>query len=163
MSKVDAPMDSHFTTFQTSINASIPDEVNNYSTSTEADVHEICTTPHDLALHISAPTDAYDHLLTSYLEFFQPEFRQMPTVLTKHGIYHHIKTMGPPVFTRFRHLTLDNLAAAKQTFAEMEEKSLYRKASRPWSLPLHIVLKKDSSLHLYGDYRRLYMMTEPDH
>ncbi|XP_068231940.1 uncharacterized protein [Palaemon carinicauda] len=39
MTKVDALMDKYFTPFKTSITASTPDEVDNYSTSNEADVY----------------------------------------------------------------------------------------------------------------------------
>ncbi|XP_068227132.1 uncharacterized protein [Palaemon carinicauda] len=113
--------------------------------------------PSDLALHISVPTDAYTHLLRSYQEVFRPELCQMPTVSAKHGIYHHIRTMGPPVFARFRHLAQDCLAAPKQMFAEMEEMSLCPKASSSWLSHLHIVLKKGGSLRLCGDYRCLNM------
>ena len=45
----------------------------------------------------------------------------------------------------------------------MEKLGLCQKASSPWSSPLHIVVKKDGSLHPCGDYRRLNMITEPDH
>ncbi|XP_068211060.1 uncharacterized protein [Palaemon carinicauda] len=79
------------------------------------------------ALLISTPTDAYAHLLTSYLEVHRPELRQTPTAPTKHGIYHHIKTTGPPVFAKFERLALDLLAASKETFAEMEEMGLCQK------------------------------------
>ncbi|XP_068201700.1 uncharacterized protein [Palaemon carinicauda] len=41
MTKVNTPMDSHITTFQTSINISTPDEVDNYSTLTEADMNAV--------------------------------------------------------------------------------------------------------------------------
>ncbi|XP_068233303.1 uncharacterized protein [Palaemon carinicauda] len=88
-----------------------------------------------LAFHISAPTDAYAHLLTLYPEVFRPELRITPTAPAKHGIF--------PIS---RHLALKRLASAKQTFVEMEEMGLYQKASNTWSSPLHIVLKQDGSL-----------------
>ncbi|XP_068240215.1 uncharacterized protein [Palaemon carinicauda] len=65
--------------------------------------------------------------------------------------------------TKFRRLILDRLAAAEQTFTEIEERGLCQKASSLWSSPLHIVLKKDGSFHQCGDCRRLNMQTEPDH
>ncbi|XP_068247901.1 uncharacterized protein [Palaemon carinicauda] len=114
----------------------------------------------NLALHIFAPTDAYAHLLTSYLEFSHPEPCQTPTAPAKHGIYHHIKTTRPPVFAKFRRPAPDRLAAAKEMFVEMEEMGLCQKTSSPWSSPLHIVLKKDGSLRPCWDYRRLNMQTE---
>ncbi|XP_068204280.1 uncharacterized protein [Palaemon carinicauda] len=69
---------------------------------------------------------------------------------------------GPPVFEKFRGLAPERLAAAKQTFPEMEEMGLCQKASSPWSSPLYIILKKDGSLCPCGDYKHLIMQTEPD-
>ncbi|XP_068204611.1 uncharacterized protein [Palaemon carinicauda] len=48
---------------------------------------------------------------------------------------------GPTVLVKFRHLAPERLAAAKQTFAKMEEMGLCQKTSIPWLSPLHIVLK----------------------
>ncbi|XP_068237199.1 uncharacterized protein [Palaemon carinicauda] len=90
------------------------------------------------------------------------EHRQTLTVPAKHGIYHHIKTTGPSVFTKFRRLASDRLAAAKQTFAVIEEMGLCQKASSPWSSPIQIVVKRDGSIPC-EDYRRLNMQTEPNH
>ncbi|XP_068207471.1 uncharacterized protein [Palaemon carinicauda] len=106
--------------------------------------------PFDLTLHIIVPMDPYAHLLTSYSEVFRSELRQTPMIPTNHGIYHHIKTTGPPVFPIFMCLASYHLEAAKQTFAEMAEMDPCQKASSPWRSPLHIVLKKDGSLCPYG-------------
>ncbi|XP_068237592.1 uncharacterized protein [Palaemon carinicauda] len=114
-------------------------------------------------LQISAPTDAYARLLTSYPEVFRPELRQTLKAPAEHGIYHHIKMTGPPVFAKLRHLAPERLAATKHIFTEMEEMGLGQKASRPWSSPLHIVLKKDGSLNPCVNYRFLNMQTEPDY
>ncbi|XP_068207541.1 uncharacterized protein [Palaemon carinicauda] len=116
--------------------------------------------PSDLALHISAPSEAYAHLLTLYPEVFRPELCQTHTVPSKHGIYHHTKMR---VFARFRNLAPDHLAAAEQTLAEMEEIGLYQKASSLWSSPFPIILKKDGSLCHCEDYRCLKMGTETNH
>ncbi|XP_068205599.1 uncharacterized protein [Palaemon carinicauda] len=66
--------------------------------------------PSNFALHISAPENVYAHLLISYPEVFHPELHQKPTTPAKHGIYHHIKTKGPPVFVYCRRLSTDRLA-----------------------------------------------------
>ncbi|KAK3882644.1 hypothetical protein Pcinc_012980 [Petrolisthes cinctipes] len=69
----------------------------------------------------------------------------------KHGIYHCIKTSGPPVFSKFRRLAPDKLVVAEQTFAELERLDICQKASSPWASPLHIVTKKDGTLRPCGD------------
>ncbi|XP_068238532.1 uncharacterized protein [Palaemon carinicauda] len=90
--------------------------------------------PHfDLALPISAPTDAYTHLLTLYPEVMRPELCQTSKVPAKHGIYYHSKMMGAPVFTRVRRLAFVHLAAAKQTFTKMEEMVLCQKVLSSYS------------------------------
>ncbi|XP_068224129.1 uncharacterized protein [Palaemon carinicauda] len=71
--------------------------------------------PFDFALHIIVPTDAYTHLLTSYLEVFHPKHHQMHTVPDKDSNYDLIDTMGPQVFARFRRLAPDHLCLNMQT------------------------------------------------
>ena len=75
----------------------------------------IITAPDNLALQVLDAADEFAHLRASYPEVFKPELLQQPQTAAKHGIYHHIKTSGPPVYSKFRRLPPDKLAAAKQT------------------------------------------------
>ncbi|MPC63924.1 hypothetical protein E2C01_058032 [Portunus trituberculatus] len=91
----------------------------------------IAAAPDDLTFHVIDPTDAFAHLRDSYPDIFKPELCQHPQVPVRHGIYHHIKTSGPPVFSRFRRLSPDKLIAAKQTFAELERLGICQRRQVP--------------------------------
>ncbi|XP_068234148.1 uncharacterized protein [Palaemon carinicauda] len=107
--------------------------------------------------------EAYPHFLMLYPEVFHPKLCLTPPVPAKHGIYCHIKTTGPPMFTRYSCQAPDRLAAPKHTFVKMEEMGLCQNDSSPWLSLLHIVLKKDGSLCPCGDCRHLNIQTEPYH
>ena len=51
----------------------------------------------------------------------------------------------------------------KNAFAEMESMGVCSKAASPWASPLHMTQKQDGTLRPCGDYRRLNLVTEPDH
>ncbi len=60
-------------------------------------------------------------------------------------VFHHIKTMGPPITSRFRRLDGAKLAAAKKEFEQLKRDGIVRRSDSPWSSPLHMVEKADGS------------------
>ena len=86
---------------------------------------------------------------------FKPELRQQHTARPKQGIFHHIPTTGPTVYSRFRRLIPQKLSAAKSM-------GICAKAPSPWASPLHMVTKQDGSWRPCVDCRRLNLISVPD-
>ena len=112
----------------------------------------ITAAPANFALQINDAKDDYASLRSSFPEVFRPELHLAPHTPADNGIYHFIRTSSLPVFSKFRRLAPDKLAAAKKVFKDMKAMGLCQKASSPWSSPLHIVTKKDGTLRPCSDY-----------
>lgn len=120
------------------------------------DIHSYQTTPFEVRadetnIHICKPVgqeSAYAGIIEQFQEIFKPEPFQH-NLPPKHGIFHHIRTTGPPVYSRFRRLSPNKLRAAKESFAEMERIGVCWRGSSPWASPLHMVPKDDGSWRPY--------------
>ncbi|GFW40921.1 retrovirus-related Pol polyprotein from transposon 17.6 [Trichonephila clavipes] len=78
-----------------------------------------------------------------------------------HGTVHHIITTGPPVTARPRRGLHPKLYdAVKVEFEFLLAQGIIRPSKSPWSSPLHVVPKSDSTVRPVGDYRQLNSVTE---
>ncbi|GFW03519.1 retrovirus-related Pol polyprotein from transposon opus [Trichonephila clavipes] len=88
-----------------------------------------------------------------------------PSLISKsasHGTVHHIITTSPPVTARPRRLHPKLYDAVKVEFEFLLAQGIIRPSKSPWSSPLHVVPKSDSTVRPVGDYRQLNSVTEFD-
>ncbi|GFX25810.1 uncharacterized protein TNCV_2639541 [Trichonephila clavipes] len=86
-----------------------------------------------------------------------------PSLISKsasHGTVHHIITTGPPVTARPRRLHPKLYDAVKVEFEFLLAQGIIRPSKSPWSYPLHVVPKSDSTVRPVGDYRQLNSVTD---
>ena len=100
----------------------------------------------------------YEDLHLEFPSLLLPQF----TGEVKHNVKHYIQTTGRPLHSRPRRLDGEKLRIAKEEFLKMERLGIVRCSDSPWSSPLHVVPKADSSWRPCGDYRRLNTITTDD-
>lgn len=74
---------------------------------------------------------------------------------SKHGVFHHILTEGPTVWTKPRCLYPENLRAAKKEFSTMIQMGIVQPSQSQWASPLHLVPKSFGEWHPRVDYWKL--------
>uniref|UniRef100_A0ABD2W5A2 RNA-directed DNA polymerase n=1 Tax=Trichogramma kaykai TaxID=54128 RepID=A0ABD2W5A2_9HYME len=85
-----------------------------------------------------------------------------PKRISGSNVFHYIETEGKPILYKALRLPPHKLKAAKEEFSRLHKAGLIRPSSSPWAFPIHMVLKKDNSWRICGDYRRLNSVTKFD-
>ncbi|GFY14738.1 retrovirus-related Pol polyprotein from transposon opus [Trichonephila clavipes] len=102
---------------------------------------------------------SFKNILSEYPDLSNPS---LISKSASHGTVHHIITTGPPVTARPRRLHPKLYDAVKVEFEFLLAQGIIRPSKSPWSSPLHVVPKSDSTIRPVGDYRQLNSVTEFD-
>ncbi|GFY09904.1 gag-pol polyprotein [Trichonephila clavipes] len=102
---------------------------------------------------------SFKNILSEYPDLSNPS---LISKSASHGTVHHIITTGPPVTARSRRLHPKLYDAVKVEFEFLLAQGIIRPSKSPWSSPLHVVPKSDSTVRPVGDYRQLNSVTEFD-
>ncbi|GFW44198.1 retrovirus-related Pol polyprotein from transposon 297 [Trichonephila clavipes] len=100
---------------------------------------------------------SFKNILSEYPDLSNPS---LISKSASHGTVHHIITTGPPVTARPRRLHPKLYDAVKVEFEFLLAQGIIRPSKSPWSSPLHVVPKSDSTVRPVGDYRQLNSVTE---
>ncbi|GFX70846.1 retrovirus-related Pol polyprotein from transposon opus [Trichonephila clavipes] len=102
---------------------------------------------------------SFKNILSEYPDLSNPS---LISKSASHGTVHHIITTDPPVTARPRRLHPKLYDAVKVEFEFLLAQGIIRPSKSPWSSPLHVVPKSDSTVRPVGDYRQLNSVTEFD-
>ncbi|GFU09448.1 retrovirus-related Pol polyprotein from transposon opus [Trichonephila clavipes] len=100
---------------------------------------------------------SFKNILSEYTDLSNPS---LISKSASHGTVHHIITTGSPVTARPRRLHPKLYDSVKVEFEFLLTQGIIRPSKSPWSSPLHVVPKSDSTVRPVGDYRQLNSFTE---
>lgn len=126
---------------------------------TSLSINTFSVTTDQQSLYTLAKEHPYYEILKDFPNVLRPLSFKEPS---KHNVVHHIETTGQPLFSRARPLAPDKYQAAKEEFSKLVELGICQPSKSPWANPLQIVKKKDGTMRICGDYRRLNSVTLPD-
>nr|CAH8820946.1 unnamed protein product [Trichobilharzia regenti] len=118
----------------------------------ELSISGICTDVESIRLMVatSDQLSPYEILLKKFPELTQSNYS---TASLRHSITHHIVTKGPPVAAKPHPLDPAKMQIAKAEFNRLLDLGIIRPSNSPWSSPLHMVPKKNSTeIRPCGDY-----------
>ncbi|XP_073510768.1 uncharacterized protein [Phyllobates terribilis] len=79
------------------------------------------------------------------------------------GVEHHIPTGDhPPIKERYRPVPPAHYQHAKGMLRDMKEAGVIRDSCSPWAAPLVLVRKKDNTMRMCVDYRKINRITHKD-
>ena len=101
-----------------------------------------------------------ENLFSQYPSVFEVDNFHRPT---RHQTLHHIRTVGPPVCSKVRCLSPEELDVLKSELQKLLDLGVIELTESPYASPVHLVPKKNpGEFYITGDFRLLNEQTIAD-
>ena len=134
------------------------DFLTHYSLCVDPVKHELYIRDQPQNTCLNVLSDKYHKIVNKFPNLTNNTLETKP----KHDIRFYIPTHGPPVSIKPRRMNPAVTAEMKKKFEDLEQRGIVRRTTSPYSSPLHVVKKADSTLRPVGDYRLLNNIMEKD-